>query len=148
MGLSLQKNADRGDSFTVTMLNLFAQVNNFSILMLLLLAPSFSHFISSDRSSYCDDGLLYIYPRPLFQFFTQSLHAIDVTSVTLSCLNSINSFDVTRCKLKLIECRMFQCSNVPMIQCSNVQIGKLERNCLAKFIYFRVPIFKLEPKSY
>ena len=84
-------------------------------------------FVSSDRSSCSDDGLLYnIYPRqqqrPLFQIFTHSLDAIDVTSVTLSCLNSINSFDVTRCKLKLIECRMFQCSNVPMIQCSNVQM--------------------------
>ena len=35
--------------------------------------------------------------RPLFQIFTQSLDAIDVTSVTLSCLNSINAIDVTRC---------------------------------------------------
>ena len=28
--------------------------------------------------------------------FTQSLDAIDVTSVTLSCLNSMNAIDVTR----------------------------------------------------
>ena len=34
--------------------------------------------------------------RPLFQIFTQSLDAIDVTSVTLSRLNSINAIDVTR----------------------------------------------------
>ena len=54
-------------------------------------------FVSSDRSSYSDDGLLYIYPRQLFQIFTQSLDAIDVTSVTLSRLNSINAIDVTRC---------------------------------------------------
>ena len=27
---------------------------------------------------------IYIYPRPLFQIFTQSIDAIDVTSVTLS----------------------------------------------------------------
>ena len=57
-------------------------------------------FVSSDRSSCADDGLLYIYiyiyPRPLFQMFTQSFDAIDVTSVTLSRLNSINVIDVTR----------------------------------------------------
>ena len=38
----------------------------------------------------------YLYIRPLFQIFTQSLDAIDVTSVTLSRLNSINAIDVTR----------------------------------------------------
>ena len=32
----------------------------------------------------------------LFQIFTQSIDAIDVTSVTLSRLNSINASDVTR----------------------------------------------------
>ena len=58
--------------------------------------------ISSDRSSCRDDGLLYvhlpIYPQqPLFQIFTQSIDAIDVTSVTRSRLNSINVIDVTRC---------------------------------------------------
>ena len=31
-----------------------------------------------------------------FQIFTQSIDAIDVTSVTLSRLNSINAIDVTR----------------------------------------------------
>ena len=50
-------------------------------------------FISSDRSSYSDDGLVYIHP--LFEIFTQSNDAIDVTSVTLSRLNSINAIDVT-----------------------------------------------------
>ena len=51
--------------------------------------------VSSDRSSYSDDGLLYIYPsKPLFQIFTQSIDAIDVTSVTLSRLNSINAIDI------------------------------------------------------
>ena len=50
-------------------------------------------FVSSDMSSCSDDGLLYI--RPLFQIFTQSLDAIDVTSVTLSRLNSVNAIDVT-----------------------------------------------------
>ena len=34
--------------------------------------------------------------RQLFQIFTQSLDAIDVTSVTLKRLNSINADDVTR----------------------------------------------------
>ena len=34
--------------------------------------------------------------NPLFQIFTQSLEAIDVTSVTLKRLNSINADDVTR----------------------------------------------------
>ena len=53
--------------------------------------------VSSDRSSYSNDGLLHIYPRPLFQIFTQSIDAIDVTSVTLSSLNSINAIDVPRC---------------------------------------------------
>ena len=50
-------------------------------------------FISSDRSSYSDVGLLHV---QLFQIFTQSIDAIDVTSVTLSRLNSINAIDVTR----------------------------------------------------
>ena len=56
-------------------------------------------FISSDRSSCSDDGLLYIYPQQqqLFQIFTQSVDAVGVTSVTLSRLNSINVIDVTRC---------------------------------------------------
>ena len=50
---------------------------------------------SSDRSSYSENGLWYIYPRQqLFQIFTQSLDA--VTSVNLSRLNSINAIDVTR----------------------------------------------------
>ena len=86
--------------------------------VLLRVAPIFS----SDRSSCTDDGLLYI--RPLFQIFTQSLDAIDVTSVTLSRLNSINVIDVTRCWLN-VECSnvpMFQCSNVPVFQCSNVPL--------------------------
>ena len=39
----------------------------------------------------------------LFQIFTQSLDAIDVISVTLSRLNSINAIDVKRCKFMLIE---------------------------------------------
>ena len=53
-------------------------------------------FVSSDRSSCSDDGLLYICAqRQLFQIFSQSLDAIDVTSVTLSRLNSINAIDVT-----------------------------------------------------
>ena len=48
-------------------------------------------FISSDRSSYSDDGFLYVYIRnPLFLIFTQSIEAIDVTSVTLSRSNSIH----------------------------------------------------------
>ena len=45
------------------------------------------------------------------------------TIVTLSCLNSINAIDVTRCCLMLIVCWMFKCSNVQMLQifqCSNV----------------------------
>ena len=50
-------------------------------------------FISSDRSSYSDDGLLYV---QLFQIFTQSIDAIDVRSVTLSRSYSINAIDVIR----------------------------------------------------
>ena len=34
--------------------------------------------------------------RQLFQIFTRSIDAIDVTSVTLSRLNSINAIGVTR----------------------------------------------------
>ena len=52
------------------------------------------HIISSDRSSYSDNGLLYV---QLFQIFTQSIDAIDVTSDTLSRLNIINAIIVTRC---------------------------------------------------
>ena len=39
----------------------------------------------------------YISEAATFQIFTQSIDAIDVTSVTLSRLNSINEIDVTRC---------------------------------------------------
>ena len=39
--------------------------------------------VSSDRSSYSDDVLVYIQWHPLFEIFTQSIEAIDVTSVTL-----------------------------------------------------------------
>ena len=54
--------------------------------------------VSSDRSSDSDDGLLYIRQRQqFFQIFTQSIDAIEVTSVTLSHLTSINAIDVTRC---------------------------------------------------
>ena len=56
----------------------------------------FFSVFSSDRSSYSDDGLLYI-RQQLFQILTQSLDAIDATSVTLSRLNNINAIDVTRC---------------------------------------------------
>ena len=37
---------------------------------------------------------IYLYIRPLFQIFTQSIDAIDVTSVTLSRLISINAIDI------------------------------------------------------
>ena len=74
-------------------------------------------FVSSDRSSYSDVVLQHFFR------FSQSIDATDVTSVTLSHLNSINAIDVTRCWLMLIECsnvQMFKCTNVPMFQCSNV----------------------------
>ena len=52
-------------------------------------------------------GLLHVHCElqqwQLFQIFTQSLDAIDVTSVTLSRLYSINAIDVTRVTR---ECRM------------------------------------------
>ena len=52
-------------------------------------------FISSDRSSYSDDGLLYIRQRQqLFQIFTQSIDVIDVTRVTQSQLNSTVSMQL------------------------------------------------------
>ena len=54
--------------------------------------------ISSDKSSYSDDVLLYI--TALSQIFIQSIDAIDVTFVTLSRLNGINAIDVTR-----VECQ-------------------------------------------
>ena len=40
--------------------------------------------------------MVYYISAQLFQIFTQSLDAIDITSVTLSRLNSINADDVTR----------------------------------------------------
>ena len=62
--------------------------------------PFFSQalpFVSSVRSSYTDDGLLHTRTYvQLFQIFTQSIDSIDVTSVTLGHLNSINAIDVTR----------------------------------------------------
>ena len=55
---------------------------------------SFSIF-SSDRSSYNDDGLQYIYPGNLFRFWAFKPF-YNVTRVTLSQINSINAIDVTR----------------------------------------------------
>ena len=52
--------------------------------------------VSSDRSSYSDAVLLNTAVL-LSQIFTQSIEAIDVTSVTLSRSNSINATEVTRC---------------------------------------------------
>ena len=100
-----------------------------------LLGSSEMVFFSSDRSSYSDDGLLYIRQRQwqqLFQIFTQSLDAIDVTSVTLSRLNSINAIHVIRCKLMLIECQMLQCSNLLMLQCFNVPIFQCSNDPMFK----------------
>ena len=76
----------------------------------------FRKMCCSHRSYYSDDGLSYIRPqRQLFQIFTQSIDAIDVASVTLSRLNSINAIDVKR-----VECRMsnvqFQMSNVNKVK--------------------------------
>ena len=104
-----------------------------------------SKIISSDRSSCSDDGLVYIsgsWQRPLFQIFTQSIDAIDVTSVTQSCLNSINAIYVTRYWLMLIECRKFNCSNVPMFQCSNVHCSKVPIFKCSMFQCFNVQMFK------
>ena len=69
------------------------------IIIIISIFTIISVIVSSDRSSYSDDGLLYIYPqqRPLFQIFNQSIDAIDVTNVILSCLNNINAIGVTRC---------------------------------------------------
>jgi len=52
-------------------------------------------FVSSDRSSYSD--VLLLETVQLSQIFTQSIDTIDVTSVTLSYLNSINAIDVNWC---------------------------------------------------
>ena len=49
--------------------------------------------ISSDRSSYSDAVLLDTSVL-LSQIFTQSIDAIDVTSVTLSRLNRVNAIDI------------------------------------------------------
>ena len=48
-------------------------------------------FVSSDRSSYSDAVQLDTFL--LSQIFTQSIDAIDITSVTLSCFNSINAIE-------------------------------------------------------
>ena len=54
----------------------------------------FLKFVSSDRSSCTDDGLLYIQSTHLFRFGA-FMPFYTVTSVTLSRLNSINAIDVT-----------------------------------------------------
>ena len=52
-----------------------------------------NRFVSSDRSSCSDDGLLDIHgSNPLFQIFTQSFDAIDVTSVSQSRFNSVAKY--------------------------------------------------------
>ena len=60
------------------------------VLPMILMIPIIISIIivSSDRSSYSDVVLIDV---QLFQILIQSIDAIDVTSVTLSCLNSINA---------------------------------------------------------
>ena len=53
--------------------------------------------VSSDRSSYCDDMTVY-------SVFTQPIDAIDVTRITLSCLNSINWCHMSR--MSNVKCQM------------------------------------------
>ena len=38
---------------------------------------------------------IYIYPRQLFQIFTQSIDTIDVTRVTLSCLGKYSKIKIS-----------------------------------------------------
>ena len=62
------------------------------------LCINFQIFISSVRSSYSDNGLLYIRGSSgnFFRFWAFK-HFYNVTSVTLGHLNSINAIDVIRC---------------------------------------------------
>ena len=55
--------------------------------------------------------------RPLLEIFTQSIDAIDVTSVTLNC--NINTIDVPM--FQYLNVQMFQCSNIQMFKCLNVK---------------------------
>ena len=57
----------------------------------ILLAPTGALVVMMVNYTY-----VHISINPLFQIFTQSLDAIDVTSVTLSRINSSNATDVTR----------------------------------------------------
>ena len=80
-------------------------------------------FISSDRSSCTDDGLLYIRSSTHFFRFGAFMPFYTVTSVTLSRFNSINAIEVKICWLN-VECsnvQIFKCSNVQIFQCSNVK---------------------------
>ena len=64
----------------------------------------------SIRSSYSENGLLYIYPQPLFLIFTQSIYAIDVTRVTLSCSKLLKQYHCNWCHKMLIDASwIFQC---------------------------------------
>ena len=59
--------------------------------------------------------LLYILSVCVCHFFAQPYFA-----QPYSHLNSFNAIYVTRCWLILIECWIFQCSNVQIFQCSNI----------------------------
>ena len=71
--------------------------------------------------------------RPLFQIFTQSPDAMDVTSVTLSRLNNLQMLKCSNTPMfkcsnnrifKWSNDQMFKCSNALMFECSNVQMLK------------------------
>ena len=95
--------------------------------------------VSSGRSSLRYDVLLhYKYQsaaRPLFQIFTQSIDAIDVTRVTLSRLNSINASDV-KCLMSM-RLNLFVGAYLRSFSCNLFNLCELKRSetslcCLKK----------------
>ena len=54
----------------------------------------FMIFFKAPTGAFVVMMVYYISINPLFQIFTHSIDAIDVTSDTLSCLSSINAIDV------------------------------------------------------
>ena len=82
-------------------------------------------FVSSDRSSCSDDGLVYIqrWQRPLFEIFTHSLDAIPM--------------------LQFSNDQVFQCSNVPLIHRSigplvNWSIGPLVHCSIGSLVHWTI----------
>ena len=94
-------------------------------------------FFSSDRSSYSDNGLLYIHPwrQPLFQIFTQSINA--------KCHSkSLKQYQCNWESQENVQCRManVQWSFGPLLHCSIVPLFHWSIGPLIQLVHWSISL--------